>query len=167
MKVPDRRAGKRAVRLAAGVLVAFNLLLVVWVLLQPAGPRVSPIVSNVGGFVVPLLVLPLCFGWIGWMWGASQADNRPAVTGGQRWAPILLGVGILSYALGQMAFTYYVLAQNRPPPMPSLATIGFLGQYPFLLLGILLLPARTTPAASRTRVALNGLMIMTAAATFS
>ena len=52
--------------------------------------------------------------------------------------------------------------------MPSYATIGFLGQYPFLLLGILiLLPARTGSGASRVRVALDGLMIMTAAVTFS
>jgi len=56
-----------------------------------------------------------------------------------------------------VAFTWYVLALNRPPPMPSFATIGFLGQYPFLLLGILLLPARATPVASRTRGALDGL----------
>jgi hypothetical protein len=37
-----------------------------------------------------------------------------------------------------VAFTWYVWALNQPPPMPSYATIGFLGQYPFLLLGILL-----------------------------
>ena len=52
--------------------------------------------------------------------------------------------------------------------MPSYATIGFLGQYLFLLLGILLLlPARTGSGASRVRVALDGFMIMTATVTFS
>jgi hypothetical protein len=40
-------------------------------------------------------------------------------------------------------------------------------EYPFFLLGILLLPARPVPVASRTRLALDGLMIMTAAVTFS
>jgi serine phosphatase RsbU (regulator of sigma subunit) len=53
------------------------------------------------------------------------------------------------------------------PPFPSLADVGFLIEYPFLLLGILLLPARPIPVASRTRVVLDGLMIMTAAVTFS
>jgi len=42
-----------------------------------------------------------------------------------------------------------------------------LSVYPFLLLGILLLPARPIPVASRTRIALDGLMIMTGAVTFS
>ena len=80
----------------------------------------------------------------------------------------LLGLGILSYTLGRIVFTYYVWVLDRLPPMPSYATIGFLGQYPFLLLGILLLlPARTGSGASRVRVALDGLMIMTAAVTFS
>ncbi|HEY9423147.1 MAG TPA: ATP-binding protein, partial [Thermoanaerobaculia bacterium] len=178
MRTGIKRAGRQMrygarehiVWLAAGVLLLFDVLLVVWVLLQPAGPRVSPIVSNVGGFIGPLLALPLCFGVLDkWAWrqGNSQTDDRPEVTTGQRWAPIFLGIGILSYALGQMVFAYYVLTLNRPPPMPSLATIGFLGQYPFLLLGILLLPARTTPVSSRTRVALDGLMVMTAAVTFS
>ena len=48
--------------------------------------------------------------------------------------PLLLGLGILTHSLGEVVFAYYVIAFDRPPPMPSLATIGFLGQYPFLLL---------------------------------
>jgi hypothetical protein len=50
----------------------------------------------------------------------------------------LLGVGILSYTLGRVVFTYYVWVLDRLPPMPSYATIGFLGQYPVLLVSILL-----------------------------
>ena len=79
----------------------------------------------------------------------------------------MLGMGILSYALGAMIFTYYVLALHRAPPFPSLADIGYLIEYPFFLLGILLLPARSIPVASRARIALDGLMAMTAAVTFS
>ena len=87
---------------------------------------------------------------------------------GRRLVPVLLGAGILSYTIGRIVFNYYVWVLDRLPPMPSYATIGFLGQYPLLLAGILLLlPARTSSGASRTRVALDGLMIMTAAVTFS
>ena len=163
-------AEARAFWRAAAVLALFNVLLVVWVLLQPAGPRVSPVVGNIWGFVIPLLALSLCFGRVdGWVWwrGASRTEDRSAVMTSRRWSPVFLGVGILMYALGQIVFAFYLLALHRPPPMPSIATIGFLGQYPFLLLGILLLPARTIPVASRTRVALDGLMIMTAAVTFT
>src|SRR3954447_13836942 len=132
---------------AVVVLAFLNLLLVAWVLVAPAGTRATAIVSNVGGVLVALLSLPLCFG--------SLAD-RPTLFAGQRRVPTLLGLGILTHALGQVVFAYYVIALDRPPPMPSLATIGFLGQYPFFLLAILLLPARPIPGAARARVALEG-----------
>jgi serine phosphatase RsbU (regulator of sigma subunit) len=140
------------------------------VLLDPAGDRVSALVVNVAVFVGPLLVLPLCFGGLlAWMWrrGASRMNNQPSAMTGQRWAPVLLGIGILCYILGQIIFTYYYLVLHEIPPFPSLADVGFLIEYPFLLLGILLLPARPVPVASRARIALDGLMIMTAAVTFS
>jgi serine phosphatase RsbU (regulator of sigma subunit) len=66
-----------------------------------------------------------------------------------------------------MVFTYYEWALRQPPPLPSLADVGYLSVYPFFLLGILLLPAHPVPVASRTRIALDGLMIITAAVTFS
>ena len=128
------------------------------------------LVVNTAEFVGPLLVLPLCFGGLlrpMWRRGDSQTDVGSAVTIGQRWAPILLGLGITSWVFGQSIFTYYEWVLRQPPPMPSLADIGYLSVYPFLLLGILLLPSRPVPVASRTRIALDGLMIMTAAVTFS
>ncbi len=157
--------GDRTFWLAAAAVAGFNVLLIAWVLLQPAGPRASQIVANAGGVIGPLLVLPLCL----WRFReAAASDERSVVTTGRRWAPVLLGLGILSYTLGRIVFTYYVWVLDRLPPMPSYATIGFLGQYPFLLLGILLLlPARTGSGISRVRVALDGLMVMTAAVTFS
>ena len=94
-------------------------------------------------------------------------DIQPAVTIGQRWAPILLGLGIISWIFAQVLFTYYDLVLHQAPPFPSLADVGYLSLYPFFLLGILLLPSRPMPVALRTRIALDGLMIMTAAVTFS
>ena len=70
------------------------------------------------------------------------------MTRGQRWAPVLLGLGILSWVLGQVIFTYYEWVLGQPPPLPSIADVGYLSVYPFLLLGILLLPAR--PDSSRS-----------------
>ncbi|HLL40523.1 MAG TPA: hypothetical protein VK357_12785, partial [Rubrobacteraceae bacterium] len=160
----------RAFWRAAGMVVVFNVLFVAWVLLKPGDDRVFAIVVNVAGFAGPLLVLPLCFGGLlGWMWrwGASRTDNQPAIMAGQRLAPVLLGMGILSYALGQIIYTYYELVLHRAPSFPSFADIGYLIEYPFFLLGILLLPARPIPVASRARVALDGLMTMTVAVTFS
>src|SRR3712207_894413 len=162
--------GRPLSSVSAGMIVLFNGLLLAWVLLDPAGDRVSAIVLNAAGFVGPLLVLPLCFGGLlEWMRRrrASGTDDQPAAMAGQRWAPVLLGMGILCYVLGQMGFTYYDLVLRQAPPFPSLADVGYLIEYPFFLLGILLLPARPIPVASRARVVLDGLMIMTAAVTFS
>jgi PAS domain S-box-containing protein len=164
-------AKARAFWRAAVLVVLFNGLLLVWVLLKPGTDALLALVVNTAEFIGPLLVVPLCFGGLlGWMWGpeTSQAPGGGApVTRGQRWAPILLGLGLLSWVLGQMIFTYYEWVLDQPPPLPSIADLGYLSVYPFLLLGILLLPARPIPVASRTRIALDGLMIMTAAVTFS
>jgi PAS domain S-box-containing protein len=153
------------------MIVLFNGLLVAWVLLKPGSDRMLALVVNSAQFVGPLLALPLCFGGLLRRMrrrGVSQTDVGPAAaTIGRRWAPVLLGMGILSWVLGQAIFTYYEWVLRQPPPLPSLADVGYLSVYPFLLLGILLLPARPVPVASRTRLALDGLMIMTAAVTFS
>src|ERR671915_922371 len=174
-KVPRRRppqdgARARPLRRAAGLILLFNVLLVALVLAKPLSGATLALVVNAAQFIGPLLVLPLCFGGLlRRVWGSavSQAHVGPAVTRGQRWAPVLLGLGILSWVLGQMVFTYYEWVLGRPPPLPSIADVGYLSVYPFLLLGILLLPARPVPVASRTRIALDGLMTMTAAVTFS
>jgi serine phosphatase RsbU (regulator of sigma subunit) len=167
---PQNGAEAPRLRRAAALILLFNGLLLAWALFEPVGNRVSAIVVNVAGFVGPLLVLPLCFGGLlVWVWrrGASRTDNQPAAMTGQRLAPVLLGMGILSYVFGQMFFTFYDLVLHQVPPYPSLADVAYLIEYPFFLLGILLLPARPVPVASRARIALDGLMVMSAALTFS
>ena len=157
-------------RRAAGFILVFNGLLLAWILLKPGGDRIAAVVLNAAGFFGPLLVLPLCFGGLlnpMWRRRASRMDNQPAVTIGQRWAPILLGLGIISWISAQVLFTYYDLVLHQAPPFPSLADVGYLNLYPFFLLGILLLPSRPLRPSPRTRIALDGLMIMTAAVTFS
>ena len=168
---PSQDVGEaRSFQRAAGLILLFNGLLIAWVLLKPGSDRMLALVVNTAEFVGPLLALPLCFGGLlrpVWRRGESQTDVEPAVTIRQRWAPILLGLGIISWVLGQAIFTYYEWVLDQPPPLPSIADVGYLSVYPFLLLGILLLPARPVPVASRTRIALDGLMTMTAAVTFS
>src|ERR671910_1879067 len=168
---PQDGARGRPLRRAAALILLFNGLLVALVLLKPVSDATLALLVNAAQFVGPLLAaLPLCFGGLlslVWGRGASQAHVGPEVRRGQRWAPVFLGLGILSWSLGQMIFTYYEWVLGRPPPLPSIADVGYLSVYPFLLLGILLLPARPIPVASRTRIALDGLMTMTAAVTFS
>jgi PAS domain S-box-containing protein len=167
---PHDRDEARTLRRAAVLILLFNGPLVAAVLFKLGSDATLALVVNTAEFIGPLLVVPLCFGGLlRWMWrrGSSEARVGPAVTRGKRWAPVLLGLGILSWALGQSIFTYYEWVLGQPPPLPSIADVGYLSVYPFFLLGILLLPARPIPVASRTRIALDGLMIMTGAVTFS
>src|ERR687893_638206 len=167
---PQDNAKARAFWRVAVMILLFNGLLIVCVLIKPGSDRMLAFMINTAQFIGPLLVLPLCFGGLlrrRWGRGVSQTDVGLAVTRGQRWAPVLLGLGLLSWVFGQMIFTYYEWVLDQPPPLPSIADLGYLSVYPFLLLGILLLPARPVPVASRTRIALDGLMTMTAAVTFS
>src|ERR687897_1740597 len=94
---------------AAGLVLLFNGLLVAVVLFKPVSDATLALVVNAAQFVGPLLVVPLCFGGLlRWMWGprTSQAPLGGAVSrGGRRWAPVLLGLGILSWVLGQAIFT--------------------------------------------------------------
>src|SRR5215211_1564779 len=147
---PQDGAEARAFWRAAAMIVLFNGLLVAWVLLKPGSDRLLALVVNAAQFVGPLLALPLCFGGVlgqKWRRGESQRDVEPAEAIRQRWAPILLGMGILSWVLGQTIFTYYEWVLRQPPPLPSIADVGYLSVYPFLLLGILLLPSRPVPIA--------------------
>src|SRR5215208_2479622 len=167
---PHDGAEARPLRRAAGLVLLFNCLLIALVLLKPGSDATLALAVNTAEFIGPLLVVPLCFGGLlRRMWGRRTSEARvgPSVTRGQRWAPVLLGLGILSWVFGQAIFTYYEWVLGQPPPLPSIADLGYLSVYPFLLLGILLLPARPIPVASRTRIAFDGLMIMTAAVTFS
>src|SRR5215208_1786344 len=167
---PHDRDEARTLRHAAVLTVLFNGPLVAAVLFKLGSDATLALVVNTAEFIGPLLVVPLCFaGLLRWMWrrGSSEARVGPAVTRGQRWAPILLGLGILCWVFGQALFTFYEWVLGQPPPLPSIADVGYLSVYPFFLLGILLLPARPIPVASRTRIALDGLMIMTGTVTFS
>ncbi len=146
---------------AIGVIGAFSVFLLTWLLLKPGSPTLFVAVDNVAQCIGPLLIVPLCF--LG-----RRSRGGPHVRTTQYWAPILLGLGALSEAFGQIGYTIYQqVLHYATVPFPSLADAVYLCAYPFLLLGILLLPGRRLPVASRVRVLLDGLMIMTAMVTFS
>jgi len=80
--------------------------------------------------------------------------------------PVLLGLGVLGFAVGQAIWTYYEEILHQPP-FPSWADAGYLAAYPFLFAGLFLLPRCPLPSAARLRVLLDGVMIMTGVVAFS
>ncbi len=156
-------------RYSTGFVLIYALALVAWLIVKPATPDVFVAVDNVAQFLGLLLVLPLCVDIRGWRTRRrAGARPRPAARSAQRWAPMLLGLSVLSEALGQIIYTIYEdVSRVSPMPFPSWADPVYLSLYPSLLLGILFLPARRLPRAVRARVLLDGLMIMAAIVTFS
>jgi signal transduction histidine kinase len=78
----------------------------------------------------------------------------------RRWVPLLFGLGILSYIVGQALWTYNEDIAHLAVLFPTWADAGFLGSYPFLLLAFLLLPSRPLLTGTRTRIILDGLLIV-------
>jgi len=148
-------------------------LFAAYLLFKPGVPLATTLVDNLTQGLLEgvglLLTLPL------WLPGDGRkglpAGSLPPGTAGtspvQRWVPLLLSLGILSYIIGQGIWTYNENILHLPMLFPSLADIGFLGSYPFVLLAILFLPHRPLPIETRLRVFLDGLLIMVGVVTFS
>lgn len=153
----------KGTRRVAVCIAAFNGALFLWLVLRPASAAHIKTVDDVAQFLGPLLIVPLCFAGLV---GGRRTRHSPVRHSGT-WAAPLLGLGVLGFALGQMIWTIYEQVLHEQTPFPSWADAGFLSAYPFLLIGILVLPAGRMALVSRSRTLLDGLMIMVAAIAFS
>ncbi|MBA2678700.1 MAG: GGDEF domain-containing protein, partial [Ktedonobacteraceae bacterium] len=154
---------------SAGLSLLYCLLLLSWLLLKPGSHALFLAGDNLGQTLGLLGAVLLC--------GVGQRRFRrersahghpkPLEPTRQRAVPILLGLGIFCQFFGQAIYTYYEQLLHLFAPFPSWADAFFLSAYPFLLLGILLLPVRPLSVTARSRVFLDGLMITTALITCS
>jgi diguanylate cyclase (GGDEF)-like protein len=72
---------------------------------------------------------------------AAACLLRAARGGPQRLAALCLGLGMLSFAAGNIAYVAAIQFQGEPP-VPSLADVGYLGFYPCACAGVLALVRR-------------------------
>jgi hypothetical protein len=80
----------------------------------------------------------------------------------------LLALGIALYAGGQALWTSYDIRMTTADvPFPGLYDIGFVGSYPFFLLGTLLLTRRNKATVGRTRLLLDALAVIGASLALS
>src|SRR5215207_628953 len=118
---PSRR---RAVMAFFCVLGAWVAILELQVVALP-GLSLGPVTSDYAHNVIEVLAGLLC---LGGAWQARREQN----------AWLLIGIGVLAWALGNLYYTI-VLYDMESPPIPSLADAGFL-LFPVLaLVGVLLL----------------------------
>ncbi|MDQ4008027.1 MAG: GGDEF domain-containing protein, partial [Actinomycetota bacterium] len=86
-------------------------------------------------------------------WAATRALDR------RRRAWWLLAAGTGSWALGQLAWTYYEVVLGRQVPFPSVADVGFLAFPVFAAIGLLCWSGAHHSAAARGRDVLDGSII--------
>jgi signal transduction histidine kinase len=117
-------------RLSAAALAAGAALWLVGWIGVTLGVEVAYHVENVGWVVVAAAAAASAFA------AALDPAERRA-----RLSFLCLGAGCLSWALGQLGWTYYVL-RGIEVPYPSLSDLGYLTAMPFLALCVLAWPRR-------------------------
>ncbi|HKC75208.1 MAG TPA: histidine kinase dimerization/phospho-acceptor domain-containing protein, partial [Chloroflexota bacterium] len=159
---------RRVVGRSGSLVLLLTVLCVAWLLVKPGSHTQFITGDNVIQtcllLVGVLLALPLGL--------RGVAPSQPLLDGSapkttRRWAPYLLALGILSYALGQALWTLNEDILHLSVLFPSWADAAWLSSYPFVLLGILLLPSRPLSATTRTRVVLDSLLVMTGVVSLS
>ena len=158
----------RSFWISVGIAVLFNCLFLALVLIKPGTQRLFVIADDVGQALGWLLATLFCFVGFKKLWLERKFFRKrsfPFIYRVRTWVPILIALGIFCQFIGQIIYTYYDL--NGLPPFPSWADAGYLSTFPFMLVAILLLPRRQLTGSTRSRVLLDGLIIMTAVFTFS
>jgi two-component system, cell cycle response regulator len=100
-------------------------------------------------------------------WRRVRHADRPEQSPARQWAPILLGLSVIAYLAGQASAVYFEDVLHRVPPFPFWTDAGYLGAYPFMLLGVIGLASPRTPLAARARLALDSMIPVAALTAFS
>ena len=127
----------------AAVVVAFATVLSI----RLGGARTAQMVSNFG----------LCYASVTAAVACMLRGHQ--LTGRQRWGWSFIGLGVLSWGLGQCVWIYLETFRGQESPFPSIADLGYLGMVLFTPVGLLVLPSTTQALANRARSVLDGLMI--------
>jgi hypothetical protein len=171
--VPAQGQYMRSLWKSVLLILTLTGLFVVYLLIQPGGPKSVNLGDNISQGLLEAVGLLLTFPLF-WQ-GSARGGRFPAPFTGhvapartpQRWVPLLLGLAILSYIVGQALWTYNEDIAHLAVLFPTWADAGYLGSYPFVLLALLLLPTRPLTADTRSRILLDSLMIMAGVTAFS
>jgi len=131
--------------IVAGMVALFAVVLSTAV----GGPQVAQTVSNFGLSLAALAAAGAA------LWRAV------GFTGRMRWGWAFIGLGVLSWGLGQCAWVYLETFAGEEAPFPSVADLGYIGMVLLTPVGLLILPSARQAMANRVRSVLDGLMVAT------
>jgi diguanylate cyclase (GGDEF)-like protein/putative nucleotidyltransferase with HDIG domain len=141
-------APKRWSRLQIAIVscsLVYAMVFVFMVIFHPGGQKLCKTFSNICQILPPLFA-GIC--------GILHACRGQHSTASRRIGWFLIGCGCFSWGFGQIAWTYYETILCIEVPFPSWADAGYLGLYPCLISGVLLLLGSMN-AVGRTRLLLD------------
>ena len=134
----------RAQRAVVARSVLYAAVFVVMLILRPGSRTFYDAFFNTYQIFPPLFA-GLC--------GVAYARHGRHLNASRQMGWLLIGAGCLSYAVGQSTWTYYESVRGVEVPFPGWADVGYLGVFPFLLSGVILL-FNSTHVAGRARLLL-------------
>ena len=111
------------------------------------GPAVSQAISNLGLCLAALAAAVACL------------NRARSFTGRTAWGWTFIGLGVLSWGLGQACWVYLESFRGDEVPFPSAADVGYIGLVVLVPVGLLILPSAAQALANRVRSVLDGLMV--------
>jgi diguanylate cyclase (GGDEF)-like protein/PAS domain S-box-containing protein len=142
-QTPGRQGWVRLCVIVAAVVATFGLVLGTGL----GGPGVAQTISNLGLCAVAISAAVACL------------IRAGSFSGQLRWGWAFIGLGVLSWGLGQACWVYLETFRGDEAPFPSMADVGYLGLVLLTPIGLLILPSAAQALANRARSVLDGLMV--------
>lgn len=125
--------------------VLYAVIFITMIVLRPGSKTFYQGFQNTYQIIAPLWATLCCFAY--WVKGRHETKSQKA-------AWLLIGLGCLSFTGGQSTWTVIESIQGKEVPFPGLADVGYLGSYPFLIIGVCML-LYSQHIASRARLFLD------------
>jgi len=132
-------------------LAAFTFLFAVWLIVKPGGDDALVWFDDIALALTPSFAACMA---------AIVAARHWGTRTGYAWA--LISFGLFMIATGEVAWGIQELGMGGEVPFPSVADVGYLGIYPPVFLGLLLMPHAPVSGLMRVRILLDTLIAIAA-----
>ena len=134
--------------------ITYALVFIAMLVFRPGSPKFYQTFQNTYQIIAPFWASFAVF----FCWIKAKHENRS-----QRAAWFFIGLGCLSFAAGQATWTVYESVLGQEVPFPGWPDVGYLGSYPFLIIGVSLL-VYGDHIASRIRLFLDSAIMVASVA---
>ena len=134
-------------RIACTASVVFTIFFGLWMMFNPAGPKATTWVDDLGTLLVASLVVT----------GSALKARTSSGRGRAGW--IWIAAAATSWTLGEGIWSWYAVVRAEPVPSPSIADVAYLLAVPLAVVGLALLSANPGQITTAFRSVCDGLII--------